>query len=60
MMEKVTQSAGKKALVRGVTVKYAIKKTIRNEYQNAGSTFAEECLGNFMSWYADLRLFGAK
>ena len=58
MMEKVTQSAGKKALARGITVKYAIKKTIRNEWKNAGSTFLEECAGNFMSWYTDLRLFG--
>lgn len=60
MMEKVTQSAGKKALARGITVKYTIKKTIRNEYKNAGSTFIEECLGNFMSWYSELRVFGGK
>lgn len=60
MMEKMTQSAGKKALARGITVKYAIKKTIRNEYKNAGSTFIEECLGNFMSWYSELRVFGGK
>ena len=58
MMETVTRTATKKALKKGITVGKAIEKTVRKELDNSGSSVVEEAMSNFMSWYADLRLFG--
>lgn len=33
-------------------------RTARKELDNLGSSVVEEAMSNFMSWYADLRLFG--
>lgn len=35
-----------------------IPRTARKELDNSGSSVVEEAMSNFMSWYADLRLFG--
>jgi len=37
-------------LARGITVGYAIKKTIMKEARDIGSSLLEEGLGNFKSW----------
>ena len=56
MMTKVTQSAGKKAIRRGITKQYAIKKTIRGELRRSGRSVAENAIGNFNAWYTRLRI----
>ena len=35
-----------------------IPRTARKELDNSGSSAAKEAMSSFMSWYADLRLFG--
>lgn len=35
-----------------------ILRTARKKLDNSGSSVVEEAVSSFMSWYADLRLFG--
>ncbi|MBQ8380722.1 MAG: hypothetical protein IJY18_02405 [Clostridia bacterium] len=52
MMETVKASAGKKALDRGINIFYAIKKTFKKETMHLPSSFLQEGLSNFTSWFA--------
>ena len=56
MMKQVRQAAGKKAIDRGITVGYAVKRTTRNEARKSGHTIAESLLSGFTSWYAQFRI----
>lgn len=56
MMKQVRQAAGKKAIDRGITVGYAVKRTTRNEARKSGHTIAENLLSGFTSWYAQFRI----
>ena len=53
MMEAIKSSAGQKALQRGITVGYAIAKTIKQEWHHLGQSVGGEFLGNFGSWYME-------
>ena len=51
MMDDVTSRAGSKILKKGIGVGYAVKKTSARELRNIGSSFVEEGLSNFTSWF---------
>ena len=51
MMKEVTKGASKKALQRGISMGYAIKKTMIKELRDIGGSLIEEGLSNFTSWY---------
>ena len=56
MMKSVRQSAGRKALSRGITVRKAVTKTIKREARRIGSSFFGECISGFTSWYTRNRI----
>ena len=51
MIDKITRSAGKKALERGINFSYAAAKTSLRELRNIASSFVEEALTSFTSWF---------
>lgn len=53
MMEAVKASAGKKVLQRGVTVGYAVMKTVKKELHHLGQSIGIEALGNLGSWFME-------
>ena len=51
MIDEITGSAGEKALKRGIDFAYAATKTSLRELGKIGSTFVEEALKSFTSWF---------
>ena len=51
MMDDAINSAGSKRLAKGVTMGYAATKALKKELRKIGSSFIEEFLSNFNSWF---------
>ena len=51
MMDEVVSKAGQKALAKGISIGYAVKKTLLKEFRELGSSIIEEVFSNFNSTY---------